>query len=129
MNNDVLWRIIAFTLAAEVSAYVGLFAVSAADPKLHVNVGFLHVLIGCAMGWMGIVGPLTTRFVETILLMDRQLLDQYEVELLGADHDHLGLLHAARMRTRVEAWNRRLDDDDRARRGSDDSATCRSPSS
>jgi hypothetical protein len=106
MNNDVLWRIIAFSLGAQVTAYVGLFQVK--------GNGALKILLGIATAGMGIIGPLTTRFVETVLLMDRLLLDRYEVELLGIDG---GLLthHSARMKDRIASWNQWLAPEDKNR--------------
>ncbi len=99
-NNDILWRIIAFTLAAEVTAYVGLFQV----PPYR----WLRMLLGCAIAGMGIIGPITTRYVETILLMDRLLLDRYERAVLS-NQPELRQHHAERMVPRVQIWQEWLE--------------------
>jgi hypothetical protein len=74
-NTDVLWRIIAFTLTAEGSLFVGVTQL--------VKAPVLRMILGFAIGGLAILGPVCVRFVETILLIDRAQLDQYERILLG----------------------------------------------
>lgn len=73
LDNDVLWRIIAFAFATEAGGLVTLFS----NKLGTVNPMFI-ILIGAGLLVIGVVGPLTVRFVETAVMLDRQLLDQYE---------------------------------------------------
>ena len=73
LDNDVLWRIIAFSVATEAGGLIALLS-----DKLKSANNVLNVLIGVGLLLVGVVGPLTVRFVETSVMLDRQLLDQYE---------------------------------------------------
>ena len=101
-NNDVLWRIIAFGLTAEVTAYVGL-------TQSDYSKG-LHLLLGAAAGAVGVLAPLSVRYMETGLLMDRVLLDEYERAMLG-DDSVLLQHHGDRLTRRVEIWSGRISED------------------
>lgn len=72
LDNDVLWRIIAFSVAAEAGALLALLS-----DKLNPSPALI-VLIGVGTLAVGVAGPLTIRFVETSVMIDRQLLDVYE---------------------------------------------------
>lgn len=73
LDNDVLWRIIAFAFATEAGGLIALFSNKLAS----VNPNLI-ILIGAGLLVIGVVGPLTVRFVETAAMLNRQLLDQYE---------------------------------------------------
>jgi hypothetical protein len=106
VHNDILWRIIGFSLAAEVSAFVGL-----------VNVGKapgIHIILGCATAGIGIIGPISTRYAETGLLMDRMWLDRYEQVLLPR-YPKLRQMHGAKLITRVENWTEDASSEERSR--------------
>jgi hypothetical protein len=97
VHNDVLWRIIGFSLAAEVSAFVGLLSVGRSPG--------IHIILGCATAAVGIVGPINTRYAETGILMDRTWLDRYERTLLPR-FPHLRQLHGDKLLDRIADWKK-----------------------
>ena len=71
----------------------------------------MQFVLGCVgLGGLGLLGPLAVRFIETILMMDRLLLDKYEEELLSKK-PMLRLYHGQRMRVRMSSLWLELDDD------------------
>lgn len=108
LDNDVLWRIIAFSFATEAGGLITLFSnkLSSANPVL-------IVLIGAGLLVIGVVGPLTVRFVETSVMLDRQLLDQYE-ELILRKWPDLRQFHGLRLSKRFVQIRERLPADRQA---------------
>ena len=96
LDNDVLWRIIAFSVATEAGGLIALLS-----DKLKSANNVLNVLIGVGLLLVGVVGPLTVRFVETSVMLDRQLLDQYEDVVLH-EWPHLRQFHGLRLSDRFE---------------------------
>lgn len=101
-NNSILWQLFAFLIGAQTAVGVALTQVQAGS--------YLQFLVGCVgLGGLGLFGPLAIRFIETILLLDRLLLDQYEERLLP--ERELRLYHGRRLRDRMEMIRGHLQDD------------------
>lgn len=101
-NNSILWQLFAFVIGADVALIVGYAGVK--------NGSYLQFILGClGLGGIGLLGPLAVRFIETILLMDRLLMDRYE-EVLLRNHPNLRLFHGQRMRVRMRSLRSEMDE-------------------
>jgi hypothetical protein len=107
-DTDIMWRIIAFALATEASLFVALSEIPAK--------AILRLGIGLGAQMIGLLGPLSIRYVESARLLDRILLDKYEQKLLRNNSRYLQE-HSEKLVSRMQDFldNKDLTPGDRAR--------------
>lgn len=102
-STQQLWQMIAFVLSAEGALWVALLTAGRTS-------ALFAILIALGLTMFGTLGPLSVRFVESGIMLDRQLLDVYEYRHLPAE---LLQAHGMRLERRFAALAATMDDDAR----------------
>lgn len=92
-NHQMLWSTVAIALGAEAALFVGLTR-SNESP-------ILQLILGIGLAAVGSAGPLTVRYMETGIRLDRILLDHYEQKILGPVAPELLSHHTHRLPDRI----------------------------